>query len=150
MTRWVSRSEKETEACGCALAAELVPDGVLLLMGDLGSGKTVFTRGVAHGLGISPKDIQSPTFTIIREHEGAIHRLIHVDVYRLESAEAEALGLEEILAGSGVKVVEWAERLAFPVSGARRIQFRRGASDDERVIEEISDLKPPEGMGGDL
>lgn len=139
MIRCVSRDEAETEACGRALAAELIPDGVLLLSGELGSGKTVFARGLASGLGVSPADIQSPTFTIIREHEGPRHRFIHVDVYRLESAEAEALGLEEMLAGPGVKVVEWAERLEFPITGARRIIFRRGDEENERILEEIED-----------
>jgi tRNA threonylcarbamoyladenosine biosynthesis protein TsaE len=139
MIRWVSRDEAETEACGRALAAELIPDGVLLLSGELGSGKTVLARGLASGLGISPADIQSPTFTVIREHEGPRHRFIHVDVYRLESAEAEALGLEEMLAGPGVKVVEWAERLEFPIAGARRIIFRRGDEENVRILEEIED-----------
>ena len=139
MIRCVTCDEAETEACGRALAAELVPDGVLLLSGDLGSGKTVLARGLASGLGIPPADIQSPTFTVIREHEGPSHRFIHVDVYRLESAEAEALGLEEILAGPGVKVVEWAERLEFPIAGARRIIFRRGEAENERILEEIED-----------
>ena len=137
MMRWVSCSEEETEACGRSLAKGLEPDGVLLLIGDLGSGKTVLTRGVAAALGIDPRDIRSPTFTVMREHEGIRHRLIHVDLYRLEPDEAAALGLEETLAGAGVKVVEWAERLSFPVAGAQGLRFQRGARDDERIIEEI-------------
>jgi tRNA threonylcarbamoyladenosine biosynthesis protein TsaE len=135
MKRWVSRSEEATEACGRSLAEALEPDGVLLLVGDLGAGKTVLTRGVAAALGIDPKDIQSPTFTVMREHEGTGHRLIHIDLYRLEPEEAAALGLEETLAGAGVKVVEWAERLGFPVPGAKRLRILRGGREDERIIE---------------
>ena len=137
MRRWHTGSEAETEACGRLLATELIPDGVLLLVGELGCGKTVLARGVASGLGIPGSDVQSPTFTVIREHQGTQHRLIHADVYRLEPVEVEALGLEEILAGPGVKVVEWAERLAFPVPAARTIRLRRGAEETERIIEEI-------------
>ena len=75
-------------------------------------------RGVAEGRGIAPAEVQSPTFTLIREHRGSGEhggRLVHVDLYRLAPGEAAALGLEELLAGPGVKVVEWAERLPFPV-----------------------------------
>ena len=74
--------------------------------------------------------MQSPTFTIIREHEGSAGRLVHVDLYRLAPEETAGLGLDELLAGPGVKVVEWAERLAFPVPGARRLKLRRLAGDD--------------------
>lgn len=139
MRCWHSCGEAETEEIGVQLAAQLLPDGVLLLTGDLGSGKTVLARGVARGLGVAAEDVQSPTFTVIREHQGARGRLVHVDVYRLEPDEAEAIGLEEILAGPGVKVVEWAEKIGFPVAGALRLRFSRGERDDERTIEEYED-----------
>ncbi|HVS00083.1 MAG TPA: tRNA (adenosine(37)-N6)-threonylcarbamoyltransferase complex ATPase subunit type 1 TsaE [Thermoanaerobaculia bacterium] len=126
MRRWRSHSEEETLRIGAALALELAPDGILLLSGDLGSGKTVLARGVAQGLGIDPREVQSPTFTLIREHRGRGGTLVHVDLYRLDPEEVAAVGLEEILAGPGVKVVEWAERLPFPVSGA--LAFHLGRS----------------------
>ena len=110
---------------GRALARELAPDGVLLLSGELGSGKTVLARGIGEGLGIDAREVQSPTFTIIREHEGSGGRLVHVDLYRLAPEETAGLGLDELLAGPGVKVVEWAERLPFAVPGARRLRLRR-------------------------
>ena len=135
--RWRTSSEQETEAVGESLARELAPDGTLLLSGELGSGKTVLTRGLARGLGIDPREIQSPTFTLIREHRGPEGRLVHVDLYRLEPDEATELGLEELLAGPGVKVVEWAERLAFDLPGAMRLALRRGAG-VEREIREIA------------
>jgi tRNA threonylcarbamoyladenosine biosynthesis protein TsaE len=125
LTRWVTRSEEETRDLGRTLARELAPDGVLLLSGDLGSGKTVLARGIGEGLGIDPREVQSPTFTLIREHEGKSGRLVHVDLYRLEPEQTAALGLEELLAGPGVKVIEWAERLPFAVPGARVMRLTR-------------------------
>jgi len=115
---------------GRALARELAPDGVLLLSGELGSGKTVLARGIGEGLGIDAREVQSPTFTIIREHEGSGGRLVHVDLYRLAPEDTAGLGLDELLAGPGVKVVEWAERLPFAVPGARWLRLRRLASDE--------------------
>ncbi len=134
---WRSASEAETEQVGELLGAELRPDGVLLLHGDLGSGKTVLTRGVARALGIDPAEVQSPTFVLVREHEGAGGRLVHADLYRLEPAEAQAAGIEELLAGPGVKVVEWAERLAFPARGALRVAIEREGSGDARCVREL-------------
>ncbi len=134
---WRSASEAETEGVGELLGGELQPDGVLLLQGDLGSGKTVLARGVARALGIAPTEIQSPTFVLVREHEGPGGRLIHADLYRLDPAEAEAVGIEELLAGPGVKVVEWAERLAFAPAGARRVAIEREGPEGGRRIREL-------------
>jgi tRNA threonylcarbamoyladenosine biosynthesis protein TsaE len=106
------------------------------LDGDLGAGKTVLTRGVALHLGIDPKEIQSPTFTLIREHSGPKGRLIHADLYRLKPEEAEAIGLEELLAGPGLKVIEWAERLPFEVPGAVRFALRRVGEGGREIVEE--------------
>jgi len=118
------------------LARELAPDGILLLSGELGSGKTVLAQGIGEGLGIDPREVQSPTFTLIREHRGSGGRLVHVDLYRLDPEETAALGLEELLAGPGVKVVEWAERLPFAVPGARRLRLRRLEDSGSRGGEE--------------
>jgi tRNA threonylcarbamoyladenosine biosynthesis protein TsaE len=133
LRRWRTRSATETRELGRVLAAGLAPDGVLLLSGELGSGKTVLAQGIGEGLGIDPRDVQSPTFTLIREHRGTGGRLVHVDLYRLNPEEAAALGLEELLAGPGVKVVEWAERLPFPVPGARRLRLVRHGAEREIV-----------------
>ncbi len=137
----ITQDVAETRALGAELAAELAPDGVLLLSGDLGSGKTVLTQGLAEGLGIDPKEVQSPTFTLIREHEGSGGRLVHVDLYRLDPAETAALGIDELLAGPGVKVVEWAERLPFRVPGARWLRLKRLSPEaaSAREIEDVSD-----------
>lgn len=142
--RWLTASEEETRALGCELAEELAPDGVLLLSGDMGTGKTVLTQGLASGLGIDPGEVQSPTFNLIREHRGSHGSLIHVDLYRLEPEQVEGLGLEELLAGPGVKVVEWAERLPFPVAGAwglrlsRRSEAAGDAGEGREIVETTS------------
>ncbi|MEO7420258.1 MAG: tRNA (adenosine(37)-N6)-threonylcarbamoyltransferase complex ATPase subunit type 1 TsaE [Thermoanaerobaculia bacterium] len=139
MNRWVTHSEEETRALGRELGRELAPDGVLLLSGDLGAGKTVLARGIGEALGITPREVQSPTFTLIREHQGSGGRLVHVDLYRLAPEETAALGLEELLAGPGVKVVEWAERLPFAVPGARALRLARLAEGEGREIVETED-----------
>jgi tRNA threonylcarbamoyladenosine biosynthesis protein TsaE len=134
--RWSSGGEEATRRVGTLLAEELRPDGVLLLHGDLGTGKTVLARGVAEALGIDPAEVQSPTFVLVREHEGAGGRLVHVDLYRLEPEQAAAVGIEELLAGPGVKVVEWAERLPFSPPGALRVRIER-AGEVRREIREL-------------
>lgn len=136
MRRWITHSEEETQALGRELGRELAPDGVLLLSGDLGAGKTVLTRGIGEALGLGRGEVQSPTFTLIREHRGSGGRLVHVDLYRLAPTETAALGLEELLAGPGVKVVEWAERLPFAVPGARSLRLGRLPEGDGREIVE--------------
>jgi tRNA threonylcarbamoyladenosine biosynthesis protein TsaE len=139
MTTWHTHSETETRERGRALARELAPDGVLLLSGELGSGKTVLARGIGEGLGIDTREVQSPTFTIIREHQGSGGRLVHVDLYRLKPEETAGLGLDELLAGPGVKVVEWAERLPFAVPGARWLRLRRLAEEGGEGREIVED-----------
>ena len=129
-----TRSEEETRDFGSNLAELLKPDGTLLLYGELGSGKTVLTQGVARGLGIDPAQVQSPTFTLVRHHRSDESALTHIDLYRLEGEEVEAIGIWEILAGAGVKVIEWAERLTLPVEDALQVEIESGERPDERVI----------------
>ena len=134
--RYLSANEDETVAIGRQIAESLPPNAALLLDGDLGAGKTVLARGVALHLGIDPKEIQSPTFTLVREHVGPKGRLIHADLYRLKPEEAEAIGLEELLAGPGLKVIEWSERLPFEVPGAVRFVLRRVGEGEREIVEE--------------
>jgi tRNA threonylcarbamoyladenosine biosynthesis protein TsaE len=137
MKRWTTESEEQTRALGASLAGRLAPDGVLLLAGDLGAGKTVLTQGVATGLGIDPREVVSPTFTLIREYEGAAGILVHIDLYRLEADDVSSLALDELLAGPGIKVVEWAERLPFAVPEAVCLELRRTGRENQREIFEI-------------
>jgi tRNA threonylcarbamoyladenosine biosynthesis protein TsaE len=143
MKRWITRSAEETQGLGREIGRELAPDGVLLLSGDLGAGKTVLTRGIGEALGLGSGEVQSPTFTLIREHRGSAGRLVHVDLYRLAPEETAALGLEELLAGPGVKVVEWAERLPYAVPGARVLRLSRIAGGEGReIVEETEEDHP--------
>ena len=148
-------SAEETRELGRALAAELAPDGVLLLSGALAAGKTVLTQGIAAGLGIDPAEVVSPTFTLVREHHGTGGDLLHLDLYRLDPAAAARLGLEEMLLAPAVQVVEGAERLPFAVPGARALRLsRRGESAREiaevpagAVVDSAAGTGPAEGPG---
>ncbi|MEM7356370.1 MAG: tRNA (adenosine(37)-N6)-threonylcarbamoyltransferase complex ATPase subunit type 1 TsaE [Acidobacteriota bacterium] len=135
--RVLSHSEAETEAVGAALVASVGGEAVILLEGDLGSGKTVLVRGIADALGIDRREVQSPTYTLIHEHEGPRGRLVHVDLYRLEGEEIVALGLEEMLAGPGIKAIEWAKRLdetGLAPSAAYRVELRRTATGEREIL----------------
>ena len=107
----VTRSEEETLRAGIELAADLRAGDVVLLRGDLGTGKTCFARGVAMGLGVRPEEVRSPTFTLINPYQGRVP-VHHIDLYRIDAeSELDELGLEEILGADGVALVEWPERL---------------------------------------
>ena len=122
-----SRSEAATRALARALAAKLTPGTVLLLSGDLGAGKTAFVKGIAEGLGIDAGDVTSPTFTLVHEYRGGRLPLIHVDLYRLDRAELDDIGLDADLADAGVVAIEWADRLVRPLRGmVIRIEDRGG------------------------
>ena len=103
----VTRSEADTIELAENLEAEKFPNMVICLNGDLGSGKTVFTKGFAGAMGID--EITSPTFTIIKEYAGELP-LYHMDVYRTDG-KIEGLGLEEYFDKNGVTIIEWAEMI---------------------------------------
>ena len=117
----LSRSESETAALARELAVSLRAGDVLLLSGTLGAGKTAFVRGLAEGLGVDPDDVSSPTFTLVHEYRGGRLTLYHVDLYRLDRAATEELGLEEMGVADGVLAIEWPERLTHALPGARRV-----------------------------
>ncbi|MBN9388065.1 MAG: tRNA (adenosine(37)-N6)-threonylcarbamoyltransferase complex ATPase subunit type 1 TsaE [Chloroflexi bacterium] len=107
---FVSHSVAQTQRCGSQLAQQLGPGTVILLEGDLGAGKTTFTKGLAQGLGVEGY-VNSPTFTLVNEYEGRLP-VYHLDCYRLENGrEALDFGIEEYLYGEGVTVIEWPERI---------------------------------------
>ena len=117
----VTRSEQETAAVAREIATELKAGDVLLLSGNLGAGKTAFVRGLAAGLGIDPEDVSSPTFTLVHEYRGGRLTLYHADLYRLERAATDDLGLEELGVRDGVLAIEWPDRLSHPIAGARAV-----------------------------
>ncbi|MFA9558499.1 tRNA (adenosine(37)-N6)-threonylcarbamoyltransferase complex ATPase subunit type 1 TsaE [Evansella sp. AB-rgal1] len=104
--KYITDSPEETAQFSQKLASFLPPGSLVTLEGDLGAGKTSFTKGLAKGLGVT-RTVNSPTFTIIKEYEGEGGLpFYHMDAYRLED-EFEDLGLEEYFEGNGVTVVEW-------------------------------------------
>lgn len=132
---YCSNSVAETEELGAQLAARLHPGDVVAYTGDLGAGKTAFTRGIARGLGI-PERVTSPTFTIVNEYEGGRLPLFHFDLYRLgDPEELFDIGWEDYLARGGVCAVEWSENVAGALEDEPiRVDIRRGAHDGQRVI----------------
>jgi tRNA threonylcarbamoyladenosine biosynthesis protein TsaE len=128
-------SESETIALGERLARELPARGVVLLIGNLGAGKTTLAKGLVHGRDAAPvEEVASPTFTLIHEFGGG--RVYHIDLYRLdEEREVATLGLEEIFEREALVLIEWGER--FPrLMPAERTEIRiRDAGEDAREIE---------------
>ena len=120
---FISNSEAETRAIAAGLAAGLGSGAVVLLSGDLGAGKTAFVRGLAEGLGIDPGEVTSPTFTLVHEYRGGRLPLVHVDLYRLDTAELDEIGMDSELAEAGVVAVEWSERLSRKLKGAVEISL---------------------------
>lgn len=133
--QYQTNSAPETEALGQKLAQTLRPGDIIACTGDLGAGKTAFTRGVARGLGITER-VTSPTFTIVNEYEGGRLPLFHFDLYRLGSSEElYDIGWEDYLARDGVCAVEWSEVAADALEGGViRVDLRRGDTDDQRII----------------
>lgn len=129
---YITTSPQETEALGQALAQRLRPGDVLAYYGDLGAGKTAFTRGVAAGLGI-PDRVTSPTYTIVNEYEGGRLPLFHFDMYRLGSAdELFDIGWEDYLSRGGVCAVEWSENVEEALEDAVRVEIRKDPSEPDR------------------
>ena len=126
-----THSDEETIALGEAIAARLPQGATVLLIGNLGAGKTTLAKGIIRGLGAaSPDDVSSPTFSLIHEY-GEDRKVYHVDLYRLDSArDAAALGLSEIVDGPDIVLVEWGER--FPeLWPPAHIEIRLSRTGDE-------------------
>lgn len=132
---YCSNSEQETEELGRRLGERVESGTVIAYTGDLGAGKTAFTRGLARGLGILGQ-VTSPTFTIVNEYEGGRLPLFHFDMYRLGSAdELFDIGWEDYLARGGVCAVEWSENVDEALEeDTIRVDIRRGENDHQRVI----------------
>ena len=137
-----THSAADTEAIGAALAPLLRAGDVMLLMGELGSGKTVLTRGMVRALG-SDDPVTSPTFTIMRHHHTATLSLIHMDAYRLNGPhEVEDLGLFELLDQGAVAVIEWGDIVIDGIGPDHLdLRFHRvdddWVDDDERMVEVV-------------
>jgi tRNA threonylcarbamoyladenosine biosynthesis protein TsaE len=131
---FISNSPAETEEIGRQLAERIDLGAVLALKGELGSGKTLFVKGLVAGLGCSA-DVTSPTFTIAHEYRGGRLPVYHFDFFRLEDSQSLArLGLDDYFFSDGLSVIEWADRFPeFIPEQARRILFEI-KSETQRVI----------------
>ena len=139
-----TKNEEELQALGERLGHLLAKNDVLILIGELGAGKTTFTKGLAKGLQISQM-IKSPTYTIVREYEGRLP-LYHLDVYRIEG-DADSIDLDEFIFGGGVTVIEWGNLLgdALPdayleleiLKDGRRLNFQAKGLRAEKLLEEL-------------
>ena len=130
---YITHSPEETEKLGAALAQRLKPGTIIAYTGDLGAGKTAFTRGLAKGLGYT-QPVTSPTYTIVNEYLGGRLPLFHFDMYRLASSDdLWDIGWEDYLERGGVCAVEWSENVADAMESAIRVDIAK-LSDDTREI----------------
>ena len=137
---YITNSPSETEAVGAALARVLQPGTVIAYRGDLGAGKTAFTRGLAKGLGVKER-VTSPTYTIVNEYLGGATPLFHFDMYRLGSEdELFDIGWEDYLDRCGVCAVEWSENVWGAMEDAIIITITRLDEDTRKIEIEGGDL----------
>lgn len=132
--KFISQSDEETQSFGQRLAKELKAGDVVLLVGDLGTGKTTFVKGVARGLRMKADEVSSPTFVLMNIYDGRLP-LFHFDLYRLEPGdELNRLGFEEFLYGEGVALIEWADRMgAWTPPEYLRLELKHDKDDRRRV-----------------
>ena len=145
--RFETHSDEETRALGRRLAAEVLPQqGVVLLIGDLGAGKTTLAKGIVEGRNAAAADeVSSPTFTLIHEYGDPV-TVYHADLYRLDTAEqARRLGLEELFDKAALTLIEWGERFV-ELMPKERVEVRmKHAGEDQRLIEvTVISLAPAE------
>lgn len=133
------RSAEETIRYAQLLSSLLTSGDIILLNGDLGAGKTTFTKGLAAGLGIT-KNVKSPTFNLVKEYRDGQLPLFHMDLYRLEGVGAGDLGLEEYFNQSGVSVLEWSQFVAEDIPSAHLVinLEKDDEHDDWRKIELVA------------
>lgn len=136
MVEFVTRSPEETVELGSRLARQLPSPCLILLQGELGSGKTTLVKGIVAGLGAArEEDVTSPSFTLVHEY-GREHKVYHADLYRVEGLpELATLGLEDLLEQRATVIIEWGEK--FPpqdVEAQIRIHVEMLGSDERRVV----------------
>jgi len=146
----ITSSPAETERIGSLLGMCLEQGDVVALIGELGSGKTVLVRGIAEGMGADMREVASPSFTLVNEYAGRVP-MFHIDLYRLESdRDLYDIGYDDYVAGQGVAVVEWADRVPQSVPNhalklilhyldarRRRITFEPSGPRSKKIIEEL-------------
>ena len=137
---FTTNSPGETEAVGAALARVLAPGTVIAYRGDLGAGKTAFTRGLARGLGFSDL-VTSPTYTIVNEYLGGRLPLFHFDMYRLHSSDdLWDIGWEDYLERGGICAVEWSENVEDALENAISVTIEKLGEETRRITIEGGDV----------
>ena len=130
---YITNSPAETEAIGCALGKILPPGSIVAYRGDLGAGKTAFTRGLARGLGYADA-VTSPTYTIVNEYLGGRLPLFHFDMYRLRSSDdLWGIGWDDYLDRAGVCAVEWSENVEDAMENAVFITIEKLGDESRRI-----------------
>ena len=130
---FITHSPEQTEAVGAALGKLLQPGAVIAYQGDLGAGKTAFTRGVACGLG-AKESVTSPTYTIVNEYLSGKYPLFHFDMYRLASSDdLFDIGWEDYLDRGGVCAVEWSENVWGAMEDAIVVTISRIDEDTRKI-----------------
>ena len=135
-----TESDEETAAVGAAIAERLTPPAVVMLIGDLGAGKTTLAKGLVAALGAAPaEDVLSPTFSLVHEYE-ADPKVYHLDLYRLETVpEIETLGLEDLWDQQAVVIIEWGEKFDLALPGNRIEVHLEHLGGDSRSIRLVSE-----------
>ena len=137
---FITHSPAETEAVAQALGKVLQPGTILAYEGDLGAGKTAFTRGLARGLGCT-ESVTSPTYTIVNEYLSGRLPLFHFDMYRLRSAEdLWDIGWDDYLDRQGICAVEWSENVQDAMDGAMRVRIEKLGDDSRKILIEGGDV----------
>ena len=133
---FITHSPEETEQLGAALAQQLTPGTVIAYCGDLGAGKTAFTRGLARGLGIR-EPVTSPTYTIVNEYLSGRLPLFHFDMYRLRCADdLFDIGWEDYLERGGICAVEWSENVAEAMTDAIIVRIEKTGPESRKITVE--------------
>jgi len=136
---YYTNSPEETESIGEQLASRLPPGTVIAFLGDLGAGKTAFTRGLARGLGAADR-VTSPTYTIVNEYLGGKMPLFHFDMYRLGSSdELFDIGWEDYLERGGICAVEWSENVSDAMEGALTVRIEKTGENSRKITLEGGD-----------
>ena len=142
----LTKTPEEKEGLGCRLGKTLRGGEIIAYDGDLGAGKTAFTRGLARGLGISER-VTSPTYTIVNEYSGGRVELFHFDMYRLSSEDdLFDIGWEDYLARNGVCAVEWSENVSAMMTGAITVRIEKYSDTDRCITIEGSELNEDIGI----
>ena len=135
--RHVTKSPEETLALGCKFGKKLKPGTVVALIGELGAGKTVFTKGIAKAMGVKDYEyVNSPSFVIVKEYKSKKAPLYHFDLYRLKSADdLGTVGCEEYFYSDGISVVEWADRAPEALPEDRiTVKFKHLGKDRREIV----------------